>query len=112
MALGFLLTACHSVSKDRALLLQLDPAIPKAGQWITLTARPARPAQLQWVSGTVKIFMAPVVALKPNESRDAWTFRMMIPGMVNIPKGHYEAEAWGEDKVGARWQGHYEVNIP
>ncbi len=116
LALGALLAislaACHRVSKDHALILKLDPPIPKAGQWITMTVKPQRPVQLQWVSGTVKIFMAPVVALKPNESRDTWTFRMMIPGLVLIPKGQYEAAAWGEDQDGARWQGNYQVSVP
>jgi hypothetical protein len=91
--------------------LPLPPASLPSGTIVTVTARVVPDAQMEWVSGTVKLMGAPVLGMKPGADGKGWWFRTMVPPLVTVPAGHYEVKAWGRTKAGEDVQGmmSYEV---
>jgi hypothetical protein len=89
----------------------MTPPELKAGQALEISARPAQPVTLEWVSGTVKVMYAPVMPLKWDAASGAWKFRTMISPLVRIPKGQYKVQAWGEDKTGGKYTGEMNVEV-
>jgi hypothetical protein len=91
--------------------LPLPPASLPSGTIVTVTAHVVPDAQMEWVSGTVKLLGAPVLGMKPDSDGKAWWFRTMVPPLVTVPAGHYEVKAWGRTKAGEDVQGmmSYEV---
>jgi hypothetical protein len=114
---ALLLAGCAGkapVPDARRLELSVDPAPPTglpSGTIVKVAARAVPDAELAWVSGTVKIFGAPVLALKPDADGKTWRFKTMVPPMVTVPPGKYEVKAWGRTKNGEELQGllNYEV---
>lgn len=98
----------------RRLELSVQPAPPASlpsGTVVQVAARAVPEAELAWVSGTVKIFGAPVMPLKPDPDGRTWRFRTMVPPLVTVPPGAYEVRAWGRTKAGEDLEGvlSYEV---
>jgi hypothetical protein len=91
--------------------LPLPPTSLPSGTVVTVSARTVPDGEMAWVSGTVKLLGAPVLAMKPTDDGKSWWFRTMVPPMVTVPAGRYEVKAWGRTKSGEDLQGSmsYEV---
>jgi hypothetical protein len=111
-----LVAGCRPAMKAEGHRLELS-ALPQpptslpSGTVVTVSARTVPEGDLAWVSGTVKLLGAPVLAMKPAADGKSWWFRTMVPPMVTVPAGHYEVKAWGRTKAGEDVQGSmsYEV---
>lgn len=113
---AFALTACKPALKAEGRRLELSalpmpPSPLPSGTVVTVSARPVPEGEMEWVSGTVKLMGAPVLAMKPAGDGKSWSFRTMVPPMVSVPAGRYEVKAWGRSKAGEDVQGSmsYEV---
>lgn len=96
------LTACTAkpVLKPGARYLEIrttpqSPAELPAGSRVNIVAVPVPATEMQWVSGTVKLFRAPTLAFKKDLEDGFFKFKTMVPPMVMIPAGTYEVKAWG-----------------
>jgi hypothetical protein len=75
----------------------VDPAPPAAlppGTIVKVRARLDGLGQMAWVSGTVKLLGAPVLAMKPAAD-GSWSFKTMVPPMSTVPPGRYKVKVWG-----------------
>lgn len=117
LALGLLLGACAGrkpALDARRLELSVEPAPPAllpSGTIVKVAARAVPDAELAWVSGTVKIMGAPVLAMKPDADGKTWRFRTMVPPMVTVPAGKYEVKAWGRTKSGEELKGMFSYEV-
>lgn len=117
LALGLLLGACAGkppLPGARRLELSVDPAPPArlpSGTIVRVAARAVPDAELAWVSGTVKIMGAPVLAMKPDADGKTWRFKTMVPPMLTVPAGKYEVKAWGRTKNGEELQGLFSYEV-
>lgn len=100
------LAGCHRqqvfAGVSRRLVLEVSPASPArldSGTIITVSARPEPWGAMQWVSGTVQIFGAPVTPFRLAKD-GSWTFRTMVPPMLSAPPGSYHIKAWGRTQDG------------
>ncbi len=97
----------------RVLVLKVDPAPPvhlMGGTLVQVSARPRPWAAMAWVSGTVKIFGAPVAAFKPTRD-GAWVFRTMVPPLFTVPAGVYRVQAWGRTRGGESVRGELKYEV-
>ena len=78
---------------------------------IEIMAVPVPATEMQWVSGTVKIFRAPSLAFKKDPQDGFYKFKTMVPPMVIIPSGNYEIKAWGRTVAGEEVQGRLEYVV-
>lgn|GEM_PF-2400721 len=95
-------TAPKALGPPPALVLAALPAPPARldpGTIVTVQARTQPPTQLAWVSGTVRIMGAPVLAFRQTPD-GTWFFRTMVPPMTAVPPGHYQIKAWGRTAAG------------
>jgi hypothetical protein len=97
----FSLAACGGKqvkAPAHTLEIRPNPASPAklpSGTRIEVAALPQPAVEMQWVSGTVKLFGAPTLTFKKDLKDGLWKFRTMIPPMVDMPSGTYEIKAWG-----------------
>jgi hypothetical protein len=101
------------MADGRRLEIIADPASPASlqpGQRISVTARPLPEAQMQWVSGTVKVLGAREVAFR-KDADGLFKFRTMVPPMVDIPSGTYEIRAWGRTAAGEAIEGSLKYEV-
>ena len=101
-AAALALAGCHrgalKAGGAHTLVLSVDPPSPNpldAGTLVRVTARPEPKVEMAWVSGTVKIFGAPVAPFKRDREDGSWRFKTMVPPMVTVPPGTYQIKAWG-----------------
>lgn len=77
-----------------------SPAALASGMLVEIAAVPVPATEMQWVSGTVKIFRAPTLPFKKDAKDGLFKFKTMVPPMVMIPAGTYEVKAWGRTALG------------
>ncbi len=95
------------------LSLKVVPAPParlEPGGFVRVTARCVPPVALGWVSGTVGILGAPVVAFRRGPA-GAWSFRTMVPPFLNVPPGTYRVKAWGRTLDGRAVRGEMDYEV-
>ena len=108
-ALG-LLWGCHGAPihpGSARLELSVSPPSPASlasGTIVRVTAQPVPRTEMAWVSGTVKIFGAKAIAMRPGED-GTWTFKTMVPPMFTVPAGTYEVRSWGRTSDGQPLEG-------
>ena len=92
-------------------MVPAGPASLPQGTLIRLSAAVAPATEMAWVSGTVKILGAKVLALKLDPADKLWKFRTMVPLGITVPHGSYELRAWGSTVSGEPVEGSltYEV---
>jgi hypothetical protein len=105
--------ACHRVQPEKIILLSVNPTpLLATTKRIEVTAKPFDNATLKWVSGTVKVFMAPTLPFTWNPDSKSWQFVYNIPGIVPpLESGKYTVKAWGRDKLGGLYEGELEVEV-
>lgn len=123
LAAGIAVAACLALTgcagrtpkpEGPRLQLSVEPAPPAklpSGTIVTVTAQPVPATELAWVSGTVKLFGAPVLGLKMDAKSGAWRFRTMVPPMVLVPAGMYEVKAWGRTRAGEAIEGTFSYEV-
>jgi len=104
------------VLKPGATVLELratppSPATLASGMIVSIAAVPVPATEMQWVSGTVKIFRAPNLAFKKDAKDGFYKFKTMVPPMVQIPAGTYEVKAWGRTAAGEAVEGRMEYVV-
>jgi hypothetical protein len=90
------------------LELRADPPSPaplQPGTIIKITAVPQPAGEMAWVSGTVKVLGARVVAFKKDPQDGLFKFKTMVPPMADIPSGSYQVRAWGRSAAGEAVEG-------
>jgi len=113
---GLALAGCAHVPKGPApaLKISVEPAPPTVlapGTVVKIRAWAEPKAQLQWVSGTVKVFRAPVLAFKPEAGSLAWIFKTQVPPMTTVPPGRYQVKAWGRSVDGQDVNGQLDFEV-
>jgi hypothetical protein len=117
LALVLALQACHSGQPKagaRYLELRPKPASPASlvpGSRIEIAAVPIPGTELQWVSGTVKLFGSPTLAFKKDAKDGYFKFKTMVPPMVDVPAGSYEVRAWGRTAEGEAVEGRMDYEV-
>jgi hypothetical protein len=99
----FLASCHHLAGHGRVFALSVSPAPPAnlaPGTLVKVTARPEPPAEMVWVSGTVKIFGAPVLPFKRDPAGGTWSFKTVVPPLASVPAGSYEIKVWGRTASG------------
>lgn len=114
--LALLLAACARVAvlPPLRLAFRLSPPSPARllpGSRVRVSVRVEPPTQMLWVSGTVGILGAPVVAFRRSKDGGSWIFRTMVPPFLSVPSGTYRVKAWGMARDGRKVRGEttYEV---
>ncbi len=113
-ALPFFLSACRPRPDLRHLEISVRPASPAdlpPGTIVEIVAMPVPAGQMAWVSGTVKIFRAPVLAFKKSAVDGSFMFRTMVPPMATVPAGSYEVRAWGRTVAGEDVEGRLDYKV-
>jgi hypothetical protein len=117
LALLLALAACGGrkpIVGARVLELRPNPASPATlapGSRIEIAAVPVPLAELQWVSGTVKLFGSPTLAFKKDAKDGYFKFKTMVPPMVDVPAGSYEVRAWGRTAAGEDVEGRMDYEV-
>lgn len=111
LALGALTFGCHAVGPQRSLVLKMIPPELKPGQTLVVIAQPVPPAELLWVSGTVKVMGFPDMAFTKDGKDGLWKIKTMIPIFASVEPGDYEAKAWGRSKDGQNYEGTLQVHV-
>lgn len=119
LAAGALLfSACAKKAEvlpsGRFLELRCDPASPAelpSGKLVEIKAVPVPQAEMQWVSGTVKLFGAPNIVFKKDPKDGNFRFRTMVPPMVEVPIGKYAIKVWGRTTAGEAVEGHMDYEV-
>lgn len=98
----------------RHLELRAEPASPSRlpqGTIVRISVLPVPATEMAWVSATVKIFGAKILALRQDPADKAWKFKTQVPYGFSVPLGSYELKAWGGTSSGERVEGSltYEV---
>jgi hypothetical protein len=116
LAAALLVAGCGA--KPRAdghrLELRADPPSPASlapGRIIKITAAPVPGGDMQWVSGTVKVLGARVVAFRKDPEDGLYKFKTMVPPMVDIPSGSYQVKAWGRTLAGEDVEGSLDYEV-
>jgi hypothetical protein len=96
------------------LELRPSPASPASlapGSRIEIAAVPVPSTELEWVSGTVKLFGSPTLAFKKDAKDGFFKFKTMVPPMVDVPAGSYEVRAWGRTSAGEAVEGKMDYEV-